>query len=177
MVSFSLPSLQMLRCVLPILMAALSSLVLAQPNVPPGIRGPANGMATRSVSAYLLLERALADAVADGNHQAVIRMLADEFEVRFPEGGDATSREDWLKESVRGGEAPARVRDLVVREFDDIAVVSFLLDDSHVAKKQKVPVTRFAVDIWRHSTQQLLVRYVSTPARPARAFSRPSGRE
>jgi len=146
----------MRRCLFSIAVAALTSVAQAQPGLPPGVRGPSSGMATRSVSTYLVLERGLADAIADGNREAVVRMLGDGFEVRSEDGGDALARDDWLNGQLRSGQTPALVRDLAVREFDDIAVVSFLLDSPRVAGKKKVPSTLFTVDIWRLASNSLL---------------------
>ena len=60
------------------------------------------------------------------------------------------------------------VRDLAVRELDDIAVVSFLLESAQARPARSV-VTMFVVDVWRQSSSKLLSRYVEQPAvAPAR---------
>lgn len=147
---------------------------LAQPAVR---GGPGAGMATRSVSAYLGLERELAQSLQARDRQAVRQFIGDAFEVRSPDAQEATSAEDWLNEQVRHAPSRAIVRDLAVREFNDIATVSFLMDATRVINGKPVPSTVYMVDVWQQSTHKLLVRYVSTPRQAIPAPSRPTGRE
>ena len=67
-----------------------------------------------------------------------------------------------------------RVRDLAVREFGDVAVVSFFLDPTAHGKTRS-PL--YVVDVWRQAEHKLAVRYVSQPAHALQAPSRPRGRE
>ena len=151
--------------------------VAAQERLPPGVRGPESTMATRSVSKYLQLERDLQDAIRDKNTDAVKRTLAAEFEVRSSDKADATSMDAWSLAETRSKTTNVGVRDMTVRDFDDIAAVSFFLDRKHTVKGRPVTSTSYVVDIWRQSTSQLLVRYVTKPVKPVPAPIRPSGRE
>ena len=110
-------------------LSALTFAASAQSRLPPGVDGGGPGaMATRSVSHYLDLERSLAAALEERRRDAVLPMLADDFELRSAESLDAIAAPDWLASQMRPGAAALRVRDLAVREFGDIAVVSFFLD-------------------------------------------------
>jgi hypothetical protein len=166
-----------MRQILMSLLVLVSFDALAQPQLPPGVRGPDSGMATRSVSAYLALERGLLDALQTGNRDAALRMLADDFEVRSATDMDGTSAVDWLQSEQASPIETAGVRNLSTREFNDIAVVSFLLDSRRVVKHKAIASTLYVVDVWRQSSHQLLARYVSKPARTPPIPSRPTGRE
>lgn len=159
-----------------LLMAAALS-IAAQPGPPPGVRGAENAMATRSVSAYLQLERDLQDALVDQNIAELNRLLAADFEVRSADRADATGSDDWRQQEMRANLSKAGVRDLAVREFDDIAIVSFFLDRTRVWKGKPVSTTWYIVDVWRRSAKKLQVRYTSQPVKPVPAPTRPSGRE
>ena len=103
----------------------------AQPGLPPGVRGP--GMAaTRSVVTYLDLERGLVESLQKGDRDSVLRLLADGFEVRSATDADADAvpAAEWLQDQARRTTQAGNMRELSVREFDDVAVVSFLLDRS-----------------------------------------------
>jgi hypothetical protein len=158
---------------LPFLSVAASS----QPELPPIVRGPRAGAATRSVSTYLALERELLDALKDGNQAAVLRMLSDDFAVSSAAEIEETSAAVWLQQELGSPITTAGVRNLNVREFGDIAVVNFLLDSRRVVKRNTVTSTRYVLDLWRQSSHQLLARYVSMPSRTPPIPSRPTGRE
>ena len=156
---------------------------LAQAGLPPGVRGPDGAVpggvvagarsggqaATRSVSRYLDQERALIDALARRDTTALGALLAVDFVARSSASADVADSADWLARELRSPRA-GLVRDLTVREADDLAVVSFLLD--HPGAKG----SDFVVDVWRQSTGRLLSRSSSraanAPARPAK----PDGR-
>jgi hypothetical protein len=67
------------------------------------------------------------------------------------------------------------VRDLSVREADDLAIVSFLLDRTPEGRGHGS--TWFVVDVWRRSTDRLIARSISRPAAAPPRPSRPSGKE
>jgi hypothetical protein len=156
------------------LVALLPLCMLAQP-LPPGVRGP-QAAATRSVAAYLTLERALADAVQAGDRDAAQRMLADGFVARTGGNPASLTADDWLARAMHGRPAGV-VRELAVDEFDDIAVVSFMQDERRTTSGRTVATSRYVVDVWRASTQKLLARYVAPPSRVAPPPVRPTGRE
>ncbi|MES2104925.1 MAG: hypothetical protein V4634_12975 [Pseudomonadota bacterium] len=152
----------------------LSAAAGAQGLAPNGVRGPAAGMATRSVSKYLGLERALQQAIAEHDRNTVSSMLDSDFELRSPASQDTSSQEDWLKGEFKKTGPAGRIRDLAVFETDDLSMVSFLLEMQGGKRK---PHTYFIVDVWRQSTGKLQVRYVDTPANPPPIRDRPTGRE
>jgi len=153
----------------------VSGIAAAQPSgLPPGVRGPGAGTATRSVSHYLDLERGLESAIADRDLAAAKNLIADDFEVWSPGAADAVPGDEWLRQRWKAA-GHGRVRDLSVREFDDVAVASFLLEGARGVSG--MATTMFVVDIWRQSSGKLLVRYVALPAHPPARSRRPSGRE
>jgi len=154
--------------------AALAVAVLpiaadAQPTL-----GSAGGLATRSVSHYLDLERGLLDDLARRDRAAVQGRLADDFTSRTPDSDEVRSADEWLQQefaSPRG----RLVRDLSVREADDLAIVSFLLDRTSAGSR--VASTWFVVDVWRRSTDRLLARSISRPIAAPPKPQRPTGKE
>lgn len=142
---------------------------MAQPGTAPSRVGPVRGMATRSVSLYLQKERALLDALQSRDRAEVERLVAEDFEQRSAAGPDSIDRPRWLQQVLV---APARsqtVRELSVREVDDLAIASFLLDTDRGSM--------FVVDVWRASTGKLLSRQLSRAADASPRPRRPSGRE
>lgn len=151
---------------------------LAQARLPPGVRGPdgvvsgtqAGGMAaTRSVARYLDQERALIDALARRDKVAAGNLLAEDFVARSAADADVLEGGDWLKRTLRAPRA-SLVRNLTVREADDLAVVSFLLD--HPGAKY----SDFVVDLWRQSSGRLLSRSTSRAANAPARPPKPDGR-
>jgi hypothetical protein len=163
------------RAALAFACSALTLAASAQSRLPPGVDGGgAPAMATRSVAHYLDRERALAQALQERRRDAAEQMLAPDFEVRSAAALDAVAAPDWLAEQLRPGAPEGRVRDLAVREFGDVAVVSFQLD---LGARGKARSTLYIVDVWRQAGRKLAVRYVSQPTHPLPASSRPRGRE
>jgi len=141
----------------------------AQPS-----RGPAGGLATRSVSHYLDLERGLLDDLARRDRAAIQRRLADDFAARSADSDEVRAPDDWLSRELAA--PPGRgVRDLSVREADDLAIVTFLLDRSPAG--HGTASTWFVVDVWRRSTDRLVARSISRPVAPPPRPSRPTGKE
>jgi len=141
---------------------------------PPGVRG--GGLATRAASNYLRLERDLVDALATRRTDRLESLLDESFDARSGADIDPVGRAEWLRAALGKAHRDARVRDLTVRELDDVAVVSFVLDPLQAPGGRASGRPVFVVDVWRRSTDKLLARYLGEPA-PARAPARPSGRE
>ena len=101
-------------------------------SLPPGVRGPSSGLATRSVSVYLGLERELAAAIDDRDAATADRLLDDAFRVRTAGSDDASSKAEWWGAPARGrATAVSTVRDLTVDEFGDVAIVTFVRETLH----------------------------------------------
>jgi hypothetical protein len=160
-----------------LLLSLLSLEGLSQPRLSPGVRDPGSGLATRSVSTYLTLERGLLEALKDGNREAALSLLSEKFSASSPTEIDETSAADWLQQELNNPFVTVGVRNLVVHEFDDIAVVSFLLDRRRMVKRKNVTSTLYVVDIWRQTSHRLLARYVSIPSQTPPIPTRPTGRE
>jgi hypothetical protein len=152
---------------------ALTFAASAQSHLPPGVGGSPPALATRSASHYLDLERALAAALQEGRRDAVASMLAPDFELRSPETLDAVAGVDGLVGLARGSGSTLHVRDLAVREFVEVAVVSYLLDVDGRGKRS----TLYVVDVWQPAAGKLAARYVTQPVRALPAPARPRGRE
>jgi hypothetical protein len=150
-----------------LLAAGYAPAVAAPEGPPPGVRG-AGGLATRSVSEYLRLERDLEDAIEARDAAAIDRLVDASFEWRSGAIADPLSRDEWLRAERSGARRGARIRDLAVREEAELAIVSFVRD----AKDGST----FVVDVWRRNPQRLVARYPGRPA-PGPAPKRPSGRE
>jgi hypothetical protein len=141
--------------------------------VPKGGDSPGAGLATRSVSLYLGLERSLEIAIAQGDRGAASALLDEGF--RFSSGKDeAIGRKQWLDREIAAKRGPALVRDLNVREAASVAIVNFLLDYRRDGGKGIV----FSVtDTWNSVTHQLQSRREVELKSPPPPFDRPSGRE
>ena len=150
----------------------------AQPGPTAGVRGgPVAGMATRSVSKYLGLERSLEEGLAKRDRASVRALLADDFELRTGASPDAVAAGDWLRRELTSAGQDRIVQDLGVRELDDIAVVSFLLEPAQARPRTRANGTMFVVDVWRQSSSKLISRYIEQPAVAPAQRHRPSGRE
>jgi hypothetical protein len=147
-----------------VVLAILSS-AFAQDRAPGGRGAPGQPTLTRSASKYQALEVSLIEALGDRSGSKLDRILAGDFEVWSAERSGPTLRQDWQKAAFATRVQPSRIRDLTVREFGEIAVVSFLLEGDPAGRGATPTV--FVVDIWTQSTNTLNVRYLSTPAKPA----------
>jgi len=169
-----MPLRQVRRAALALALLAPALSASAQSALPPGVRGGPQAMATRSVSQYLDLERALAAALQAHRRGAVEPMLAPDFELRSADALDAIDAAEWLAAQARPGRED-RVRDLAVRSFGAVDVVSFWLDRGARGKAPKA--TLWVVDVWNSAEHTLAARYLSQPAHPLPAPARPRGRE
>ena len=157
-------------------LAAVGLCPAAQAQVDPTLAARGGGaMATRSVAMYLQAERSLQDALARRDHAAVTATLAQDFTVRSAASPDAESADEWLQREFAGAPARTLVRDLSTREFDGLAVVSFLLDRASTGKS--ATSTFFVVDVWDTSTHKLATRSITRAAGAPPRPTRPSGRE
>ena len=170
-----MPLRQVRRAALALALLASALSASAQSALPPGVRGGPQAMATRSVSQYLDLERALAAALQAHRRSAVEPMLAADFELRSADALDAIGATEWLAAQARPGSPEDRVRDLAVRSFGAVDVVSFWLDRGARGKAPRA--TLWVVDVWNSAEHTLAARYVSQPARALPAPARPRGRE
>jgi hypothetical protein len=118
------------------------------------------GMATRSVSQYLSLEREVQQAVATRDSAALQSRVSGDFTYRAAASADVMDRDAWIAHEPR---RTPPVRDLTVSEQDGITVVSFIAG------------RRFIVDTWKG--EQLVARSASLAADAPRQPRRPSGRE
>jgi hypothetical protein len=159
------------------LLAGLCLRTTAQPVMPPGVRGADSGLATRSVSIYLGLERRLSEALTRGDREAAQQLLGEDFAFRSAADVDETSAADWLDGELHNPTEAANVRNLSVREFNDMAVVGFLLDGHRTSKSKVATTTLYVVDVWQQNPPHLMARYVAQPQHARPVSTRPTGRE
>jgi hypothetical protein len=131
---------------------------------------------TRGVIKYKALERALLQAQQDKRQDAVHQALADDFEIWSAEKNEPTPRELWEQSLTSSNISWFQIRNMAVRDFGSVAVVSFLLDRRGEANGKPVTPTVYVVDVWQQQTGKLAVRYVSAPGKPA-AQLMPTGKE
>lgn len=118
----------------------------------------------RNVVEYTLREQELMVLIKNVNKQDAL--LADDFEVWSDKATVRQSKSEWLKSAKQF--VSINIHDLSVRLMDDFSVVSFSLDTTQGRHKKKS--TQFVIDVWRKSTNKLMVRYVTDLS-----FSRTAG--
>ena len=155
--------------------AILTSSASCETSQSKGAMGAEMGMATRSVSAFLTKERSLEGAIAQGDKKTASGLLAETFEFRTGRNDVAVGREEWLmRKRNEGGEA-GLIRGLSVREFQSVAVVSFVLD--YRGRSGSRRAAYLTVDVWDSATGQLQSRYVDEMKRPPQRWNGPTGYE
>jgi hypothetical protein len=168
---------QAMKKLLPFVM--LVPILLAAQDQPPTGGRPAAGRTvtpTRTVVKYTALEENLFQALQDNNAAGLDRILASDFEAWAAEKLSPTPRADWMKMFL-GNLQTFRIRNMAVRQFGDVAVVSFLLYRTGEANGKPMSPVLFIVDVWRLSGDKLAVRYASAPANPAPESNKPSGKD
>ena len=150
-----------------VLIVLLSVYAVAQDKAPTGGR-PSGGRTetpTRGVVKYKAMERALLQAQQEKQQGKVSGMLADDFEVWSSEQSDPTPRELWEQNAASSNISWFQIRNMAVRDFGNIAIVSFLLDRHGEANGKPVTPTVFIVDVWQQPAGKLAVRYQSVPGK------------
>ncbi len=167
-----------MRKIFPLLLLILPALLLAQDQAPSGGR-PGKGRIltpTRSVTKYTALEKNLFQALQENNRAGVENILTEDFEAWSAEKNPPTPRAEWV-ETFAGNLKSFRIHNMAVREFGDVAVVSFLLERTGMANGKAMSPVLFVVDVWQQKGDKLAVRYASSPANPAAQENKPTGKE
>jgi len=152
----------------------LSAVSFQPMDIAAQVAGAQTGMATRSVTKYLALERSLLEATAQQNREGANQLLDAEFESRISDGNDPVAHDDWLNHAFSHSHSAGQIRDLTVFETDGVALVSFTLDLNTGKNKT---TAYFIVDAWQQATDRLLVRYQSKPVSLKPRSKRPDGKE
>ena len=147
-----------MKSALPCLLLAVLLCAPVMADTAPG-HAMMGGMATRAVSTYLSQERSLADAAVTGKQDAVRKMLDDDFSYRDQDSLDALDADTWAKAATAAGWHDMRVGRLVVEEYGDVDVVSFVLD-AHRGKGGSRHDVDYVVDVWQSAGAKLLSRHV-----------------
>ena len=161
-----------------VLIVLLAVYAVGQDKAPTGGR-PSGGRTetpTRGVVKYKAMERALLQAQQEKQQDKVSGMLADDFEVWSSEQSDPTPRELWEQNAASSNISWFQIRNMAVRDFGNIAIVSFLLDRHGEANGKPVTPTVFIVDVWQQPAGKLAVRYQSVPGKTG-GLLLPTGKE
>ena len=118
------------------------------------VEAPPQVSMTRSMLVFADLEKNLDRAIASHDQPATDALLSTDFEYR-PDmhPGDPTTRADWLADAAMRGSGTDQ---LSVRDFGDVAVVSFVMTTG-------TGTSSFVVDVWKQQGDnwQLITRYQS----------------
>ena len=116
---------------------------------------------TRLVKQFLDLETTLANDIRSGKKEAVDKLVADDFELRVASmPGNPTPRDEWLRRLAEQPAPPARLEQMAVHDYGNVAVVSFL--QAAMAGQKRDPARDIAtVDVWKRNGDGwvLAVRY------------------
>jgi hypothetical protein len=130
---------------------------------------------TRQVAMFSELESKLETAFQKQDAARLEKILTDDFEVWSPRpSGDPIARDEWLQTAPELRPQSFKVRQMAVRTFGQIYVVSFTLTQTISGAQQ----SHFIVDVWRGAggAAKLQVRYQSaapTDSVPAQATVKP----
>jgi hypothetical protein len=130
---------------------------------------------TRLVKIFAERETTLADRARSTDSAALDLLLDPSFEMRVASApGAPVPRDEWIREMRASPHGTARIEQMAVHDFGDVAVVSFRQADEPAAGGGAPPSVRFIVDCWKRSGDdwKLAVRYSS--AAPA-TVRRPAG--
>ena len=166
----------MKKMVLALLMVGVAA--WAQDVRPTGGR-PAGGRVespTRGVVKYKALEQALLQAEQDKRPEAAADHVTEDFEIWSAEKNEPTPRELWEQNLKSSNVSWFQIRNMAVRDFGSVAVVSFLLDRRGEVGGKPVKPTVYVVDVWQQPAGKLAVRYISAPGKPA-AQLMPTGKD
>lgn len=116
---------------------------------------------TRLVQLFTGLETTIIDMQLKGDAAGLGNLLTDNFEMRIDaRPGEPIPRAEWLTrvlEQRRGGQP----QQMAVHDYNDIAIVSFLLKAEGNTKQ---PADVFIVDVWRRASGdwKLATRYAAS---------------
>jgi hypothetical protein len=161
-----------------IFITLLAVVAAGQDKAPTGGRpsGQRTETPTRGVIKYKAMERALLQAQQEKQQDKVSGMLTEDFEVWSSEQNEPTPRELWEQNATSSNISWFQIRNMAVRDFGNIAIVSFLLDRRGEVNGKPVTPTVFVVDVWQQPAGKLVVRYQSVPGKPG-AQLLPTGKE
>lgn len=121
---------------------------------------------TRLVKLFTELELRLAREAHASDPAALEQLLDSEFEMRAgPAAGTPVPRDEWIRQVRATAAGDARIDQMAVHDFGEIAVVSFR--EAYAANGRRPPrAARFVVDCWKRASDgwKLAVRYESDVA-------------
>lgn len=144
---------------------ALSALASAEPPPPPQ-RVPT---VTRLVQLFSGLENDWMEAVRRRDEAAVVRVLADSFEMRSALApSDPVPAGDWVRHAVHEFHLRSfRISEMAVRELGTVAVVSFRLAQEGELGEKAESAEFFVADVWvrQDGAWKVAARYAASPDR------------
>ena len=136
---------------------------------------------TRQVTQFGQWEQQLATGVQHKNRAALDPLLADDFALRTARsGGQIIGRAEWLQHAT----TDYNVRDsymqgLDVRQYGDLAIVSFLYHQAADSAGHGLSGDFFIVDVWRKTAAgwKLATRYSAGPGIGFVVSPKPTGKD
>jgi ketosteroid isomerase-like protein len=132
-------------------------------QAPTGKPGRVVPTVTRTIQIFSTLENEWLDAVQRRDHDALKKIVADDFELRNAAApGTPTPREESLGHALQVAPFQSSIEQMAAHEYGDIVVVSFLWKLA-VPKDGALPQKVFVVDTWKRSggNWQVVTRYTA----------------
>ena len=162
-----------------LLLLALPALCAAQNQVAPG----RVVITTRLVAIFSDLESNMLTALQKRDIAALDKSLSDEFQVWTADPpGSPLPREDWQAQALASPPASFHLRQMAVRRVsDDVAIASFVLQESSTRDGKEISEQQFIVDVWKKAGDGWLCtdRYASiVPESPSQQTDKkPTGKQ
>jgi Domain of unknown function (DUF4440) len=155
----------------------------AQTQTAPQVASGRAVVATRLVAMFSDLETQWLTAVQNKNTAVLDHLLSDEFQVWIADPpGAPLPREDWQAHALAAPPSIFHLRQMAVRPVsDDIAIASFVLQESMTRDGKDVSQQQFIVDVWKKTAESWLCtdRYSSDIAKNPmpQANKKPTGKQ
>ena len=140
--------------------------VVAQAPAPAGKPNRVVPTITRTIQIFSTLENDWLDAVQRRDHDALKKIVADDFELRSAAApGTPTPREESLGHAMQVAPFHSSIEQMAAHEYGDVVVVSFLWKLA-VPQKGALPQKVFVVDTWKRidGNWQVVTRYTAPVA-------------
>ncbi len=110
---------------------------------------------TRLVTIFSDLQNQWLEAVRHKDASALDRLLGEDYQVWTPNSPGPVPREEWQPKAFAEGLQSYRIRDMAVRSVrDDVAVESFVLEQSRLQNNHSVTESYFIVNVWTKASER-----------------------
>jgi ketosteroid isomerase-like protein len=104
---------------------------------------------TRLVTIFSGLQNQWLEAVQHKDASVLDRILSEDYQVWTPNSTAPVPRDEWQSQAFAEGLQSYRIRDMAVRSVrDDVAVESFVLEQSRLQNHHTVRENYFMVNVW-----------------------------